>query len=228
MGALKNASDSQFRHSGLAIRLASPDTSRRGRSALRLQAAAAGNLPWERPMTDHRDFIDGPCGVRYRPDRNRDCRRRDVVGRRTDGVRPPSLHDRAGGVGAGLRGSDARECIRRQRGGGVAHAGHRQAERDRDPSVGKSAQPDPGRRSRTGADRHAHRSQPGVQSWDLVGTRPERWRSGSERWRCCNAWARPIRCSGRFTCGTYGTGRSIRQRAACSPGVAAATELVAE
>ncbi|HEX4136084.1 MAG TPA: hypothetical protein VHY84_15840 [Bryobacteraceae bacterium] len=46
----------------------------------------------------HCDFANGSGGVRYRPDRDRDCRWRHAVGRRTDGVRTTRLHDRPGGV----------------------------------------------------------------------------------------------------------------------------------
>ena len=122
----------------------------------------------------HRDFTDGSGGLRHRPDRDRDCRWRDAVGRRTDGVRTARLHDRAGGIGAGLRGS---RCLRAHSASTrrwCNYADHRQAERNRDPPVGKPTEPDSRRRSRTGAHRDAHRYQPRVQFGELVGNRPER------------------------------------------------------
>ncbi len=51
--------------------------------------------------------------------------------------------------------------------------------------------------------------------WGIVW----QWRSGSGPLLSCNEWARPIRCCGRSTCGTYDIGRSIRQRADCSASV---------
>jgi hypothetical protein len=56
----------------------------------------------------------------------------------------------------------------------VNHADHRQAARDRDPSVGEPTEPNTRRGSRTGADRDAYCNQPCVQFGELVGSRPER------------------------------------------------------
>jgi type IV secretory pathway VirB2 component (pilin) len=49
--------------------------------SLRLQAAAAGGLPWEKPMTAIATSLTGAGGLRHRFDRDRDCRGRNVVGR---------------------------------------------------------------------------------------------------------------------------------------------------
>ena len=66
--------------SGLAFRLATLFTCAWAFS-VRLHAAAAGNLPWERPMQTIATSLTGPGGIRYRPDRNRDRGWHDVVGR---------------------------------------------------------------------------------------------------------------------------------------------------
>jgi type IV secretory pathway TrbD component len=52
----------------------------------------------------------------------------NTTGRRTHGVRPARLHGWARGVRSGLRGSDARERLRRKRRGGVAMTADRPRE----------------------------------------------------------------------------------------------------
>ena len=122
----------------------------------------------------HRDFADRTGGLCHRPDRDCDCRRRNVVGRRADGVRTPRLHDRVSRFCACLRGPVACHRIRRERGSGLNHANDRQAARDRDPPIGEPTEPNPRRGSRTGANRDAYRNQPRIQFGELVGSRPER------------------------------------------------------
>ena len=107
-----------FRGSDLGRRLAALIVLA-GAFSLRMQAAAAGNLPWEKPMTAIATSLTGPVayaigliGIAI------------AGGAMLWGGELTEFGRRACMIGlvvsvSGLRGSLARECIRRQRGGGL-------------------------------------------------------------------------------------------------------------
>jgi len=135
----------------------------------------------------------------------------DAVGRRTHGVRTPRLHDRVGGIGAGLCGPAAFQRVRRERGGGVTM---QNTDRPRDIVIHQSAnRPN----QILGGDRElvliamltAISLAFSLGNWWGIGLSVG---SGSEQWRCFSAWGSPIRCSGKYMPDTSGTRRSIRRK----------------